>query len=277
MVRLWVAALLAFSCAPAEAQPGVPDDRPIVVQGAMPSEVEKLVARLDDVTLERVAGWRFWKGRVDGRPVVVSQTLKGVANAGAATMLAVERHRPLAIINQGTAGGHDPSLRLYDIVLGESSVSLSAFKSPHRPAGGGSNPLEWKVFSLMTSEGSAANDPNARKVARFAADPALLDTAKSVRHRYARAKVVPGVIGSSDMWHEELDLIARFRAEFGTSVEDMETAAAAQIAQLAGVPFLGVRVVSDNITNGARYEPRTAEGCQEYVYELVKALVAVRR
>jgi len=82
------------------------------------------------------------------------------------------------------------------------------------------------------------------------------------------------VIGSSDIWHEELDLIARFRAEFGTSVEDMETAAVAQVAGVMKIPFLGVRVVSDNITNGDPYDRKTGEACQEYVFEVVKAYVA---
>jgi adenosylhomocysteine nucleosidase len=273
-MRVLIAALFAISF-PVFAQPiQAAERRPIVVQGAMPVEVDALVARLDDVKQEQVGGWRFWTGRLDGYPVVVSRTMKGVANASAATALAAERYRPVAILNQGTSGGHDPSLRLYDIVLGVSSVSLSAFKSPHRLAGTGSNPLEWKVLDLMASEGSAGNDPNAIRVARFAADAALLAAARSVQAKYKRGRVVLGVIGSSDIWHEELDLIARFRAEFGTSAEDMETSAVAQIAGVLKIPFLGVRVISDNITNGDPYDRKTGEACQEYVYEVVKAYVA---
>lgn len=259
---------------PVSAQSAAADRRPVVVQGAMQLEIEKLTGRLADVKVERVGGWSFWSGTLDGYPVVVSKTLKGIANAAAATVLAVERHRPIAIINQGTAGGHDPSLRLYDIVLGTSSVSLSAFKSPHRSAGAGSNPVDWKVLDLMVSEGSAGNDPKEHKVARFQGDAALMAAARSAKQTYKRGRVVEGVIGSSDIWHEELDLIARFRAEFSTSAEDMETASAAQIAKLLNVPFLGVRVVSDNITNGDPYDPKTGEACQEYVYQVVKAYVA---
>ena len=264
----------AFLLALAIAGPGFAQPRPVVVQGAMPVETEKLVGRLADVKLERVAGWSFWSGTLDGYPVVVSRTMKGIANAASATAIAVERYRPIAIINQGTSGGHDPSLRLYDIVVGASSVSLTAFKSPHRPAGTGSNPLEWKVRDLMASEGSAGADPNQHNVARYQGDPGLLAAARRAQPAYKRGKVVEGVIGSSDIWHEELDLIARFRSEFGTSTEDMETASAAHVAGLFSVPFLGVRVISDNITNGDAYDRRTGEACLEYVYEVVKAHVA---
>lgn len=246
---------------------------PVVVQGAMPLETERLVERLDAVEVEQVGAWTFWRGSVDGYPVVVSKTLKGVAHAAAATALAVERHRPVAIINQGTAGGHDPDLRPHDIVLGTSSVSLGAFKSPHRPKGAGSNPLEWNPIDLTASEGSAGNDPRARRVARFPGDAALLAAARSVKQSYTKGRVVDGVIGSSDVWNDELDLVAKFRSEYGTSVEDMETASAAQIAGLSKVAFLGIRVVSDNITNGTAYDRTTGEACQDYVYEVVRAYV----
>jgi adenosylhomocysteine nucleosidase len=236
-------------------------------------ETERLVGRLADVEVEQVGGWTFWHGSVDGYPVIVSKTLKGVANAAAATAVTAQRHRPVAVINQGTAGGHDPGLHLYDIVLGASAVSLGAFKSPYRAAGAGSNPLDWKPLDLMASEGSAGNDPRTQAVARFRPDEALLAAARSVKQTYTRGRVVEGVIGSSDVWNDELDLIARYHSEYGTSVEEMETAPAAQVAGLFGIPFLGIRVVSDNVTNGEPYDPKTGEACEDYVYEVVKAYV----
>jgi adenosylhomocysteine nucleosidase len=126
----------------------------------------------------------------------------------------------------------------------------------------------------MVAEGSAGNDPNERRVARFHGDRGLLAAAQSARPAYTRGRVVEGVIGSSDIWNEEIDRIARFQTEFGTSVEDMETAAAAQIATLFNVPFLGVRVLSNNATNGGAHDGKTGEACQDYVYRVLQAYVA---
>jgi len=117
-------------------QSPVGSSRPVIVQGAMPSETDGLVGRLQDVRLEQIGGWKFWHGSVNGYPVIVSRTLKGIANAAASTAIAIERYHPAAIINQGTAGGVEPSLHLHDIVLGTRAVSIGAFKSPHRAAGG---------------------------------------------------------------------------------------------------------------------------------------------
>jgi adenosylhomocysteine nucleosidase len=270
VVALGLAASVALS---AQRQPP-PGGRPIVVQGAMTIEVQKLAARLDRATEERVGGWTFWRGTIDGYPVIVEKTQKGVANAAAATALAIEKYHPLAVINQGTAGGHDPALHVYDIVIGSSAISTGAFRTQHREAGKGSNPLEWRPIDVTAADGSAANDPRARRVARFEADRELIAAARRVTASYTRGRVVEGVLATSDMWNEEIDLIARFHAEYGTSAEEMETASAAQVAKEFDVPFLGIRVLSDNITNGGAYDPKTAEACEDYVYQVVKAYIS---
>ena len=240
----------------------------------MPIEVEKLAGRLDNVGVEQVGGWTFWRGTLDGYPVIVSETLKGMSNAAAATVIAVEHYHPVAIVNQGTAGGHDPALHLFDIVLGTSSVNIGAFRSRVRLAGEGSSPLDWVPLDLTASEGSAGNDPNARRPARFQADGPLLAAARYARKDYTRGRIVEGVIGSADMWNDEIDRIAWLHTRFGTTVEEMETASAAQIASVFNVPFLGIRVVSDNVTNGGAYDPRTGEACEDYVFQVVKAYIA---
>jgi adenosylhomocysteine nucleosidase len=248
--------------------------RPIVVQGAMDVEVRKLAATLNGVTQTQVADWTFWTGTIDGYPVVVSKTRRGTTNAAAATAIAVEHFHPAAIINQGTAGGHQPDLHVYDIVVGRESVNLGAFKTPFRVRDAGSSVADWGPIDLLRSDATSVGvDPNARVIRRFAGDRGLLVAALGVRDRYRKGQVVEGVIGSSDTWNSELDRIQRFHDEYGTSVEEMETAAAAQTAGSFQVPFLGLRVLSNNITNGDAYDARTAEACQDYVLEVVKQYI----
>ena len=251
--------------------------RPVVVQGAMDVEIRKLAGALQNATEENVGGWIFWRGTIDGYPVVISKTLKGMSNAAAATAIAAERYHPIAIINQGTAGGHLPELHVYDIVLGTQSVNLGSFKTGYRAKGDGSNHAEWAPLDLMRSEGSAGQDPAARTMRRYPGDEDLLAAARRVRGQYRKGRVVDGVIGSSEVWNSELDRIQRFHDEYGTSVEEMEAASAAQIAELFKIPFLGIRVLSNNITNGEAYDPKVGQACQEYVLEVVKAFVARRK
>ena len=247
--------------------------RPVIVQGAMDLEVEKFASRLDNVSVEKVGGWTFWCGTLDGYPVIVSKTLKGVSNSAAAAAIAVERYHPVAIVNQGTAGGHDAQLHVYDIVLGRYSVNLGAFKTAYRKHGQGSEFRGWKPLDLM-AEGSAGENRDEQVMRRFKGDEQLLAAAESVKHLYHKGRVVEGVIGSGEIWNSELDRIQWFHSQYGTSVEEMETVSVAQIADSFRIPFLGIRVLSNNITNGGKYDAKTGEACQEYVYEVVKAYIA---
>jgi adenosylhomocysteine nucleosidase len=270
---LLLATAIAFPSA-ARGQSAPPAVRPVVVQGAMQIEVETLAGRLEHVTIDKVGGWTFWRGTIDGYPVIVSKTLKGMSNAAAATVIAIERYHPIAIVNQGTAGGHDPALHNYDIVLGTTSVNLGAFKSPSRPAGAGSNTLDWSPIDLTAVDGSAASSATPRHLATFTGDAALLAAARSVEKAYSKGRIVEGAIGSSDVWNDEVDRILRLHAAYGTEAEEMETASAAQVAAQLGVPLLGIRVLSDNALNGGAYDPKTSEACEDYVYQVVKAYVA---
>ena len=273
-----LASLMLSACvardAAAPAPPPAPP--PVVVQGAMDVEVQRLVGSLENAKEEKVRGWTFWRGTVDGYPVIVSKTLKGMSNAAAATALAAQLYHPAAIINQGTSGGHQPDLHVYDIVLGAQAVNLGSFKTGYRPRGKGSALAEWVPLDLNRTEGSAGENPEAHRMRRFSGDEGLLAAARSVSPTYQKGRVVEGVIGSADVWNSEIDRIDRFREQYGTAVEEMETASAAQIAALFDVPFLGIRVLSNNITNDGKYDPRTGEACQEYVYEVAKAYIAQR-
>jgi adenosylhomocysteine nucleosidase len=244
---------------------------------AMPRVIAMLLAgALEHVSEEKIDGWTFWSGTLDGYPVVVSKTLKGMSNAAAATLLAAERYHPVAIINQGTAGGHEDDLHVYDIVLGTYAVNVGSFKTGYRAVGQGSQFADWKPLDLTRSEGSAGQDPTALSMRRFPGDEGLLAAARNARALYRKGRVVEGVIASSEIWNSEIDRIQHLHDEFGTTAEEMETASAAQIAGMFQIPFLGIRVLSNNITNGGTYDGRSGEACQEYVYEVVKGYIGER-
>ena len=151
------------------------------------------------------------------------------------------------------------------------TLNLGAFKTGYRAGGQGSSVADWQPLDLMRSDGSAGQDPNARTMRRFAGDAGLLAAARSVGGTYRKGHVVDGVIGSSEVWNSELDRIQRFHDQYGTTVEEMESASAAQVAGLFRIPFLAIRVVSNNITNGEGYNPSVGEACQAYVSDVVKA------
>ncbi|MGD6962469.1 5'-methylthioadenosine/S-adenosylhomocysteine nucleosidase [Fictibacillus phosphorivorans] len=251
--------------------------RPIIIQGPMPIEAENFAKRLKNVKEETSGNFVFYKGTLNNYPVIVVKTGKGMENTAAATAIAIEKYKPAAIINQGTSGGHDPSLNVFDIVLGKRTVNLGSLKTPHKEANEGIHPTSWIPMDLMASEGSAGEDPNAEKARFFEGDAKLLKAAHAVKDKYTKGKVVEGTIGSADVWNNEVDRINWFHENFGTSVEEMEGASAAQISKAYDVAFLGIRVLSNNKTNGGQYDPTTAAANQDYVYEVVKEYISMKK
>ena len=250
---------------------------PIMIQGPMPIEAEFFASLLTDVRIEKAGNATFYIGRLNDYPVVVAKTGKGLENTAAATAIGIERYRPIAIINQGTSGGHDPKLNVGDIVLGKRAVNASNFKTARLAQGQGSDPMQWVPMDIMASEGSAGEGDSAadaEKVRYYLGNKELLGIAQSVKQKYTRGKVVEGTIGSGNFWNNELDRIAWLNQHLGTSVEEMETSAAAQIALAYDVPFLGIRVLSNNITNGGHYDPTTSVDCQQFVKEVVEKFIA---
>lgn len=250
--------------------------RPIMIQGPMPIEAEKFAQKLENVKEERSGDFVFYIGTLDKYPVIVAKTGKGMENTAAATAVAIEKYNPIAIINQGTSGGHDADLNVFDIVLGKRTTNLGALKTGDLGENEGIDPTTWKPMDLMASEGSAGEDPNAEKARFYEGDKDLLTSANAVKETYTKGKIVEGTIGSADVWNNEVDRIKWFHTNYGTSVEEMEGAAAAQIAKAYDIPFLGIRVLSNNKVNGGQYNPDTATACQEYVYEVVKHYISTK-
>lgn len=242
--------------------------QPIIIQGALPVESESMAAKLDNVSIETIGGWKFWKGTYKSYPVIISKTRMGMSNSAAATAIAIQRYQPIAIINQGTSGGHDPALHVFDIVLGKYTTNIGAFRTPKQPVGGGSDSLTWnEAFDVLPDDES---DPEPIAIRKFEGDNDLLLAAYNAKVNYTKGQVVEGTIGSADVWNNELDRINFFHTRYGTSVEEMEAASVAQIAQQFNVPFLGIRILSNNITNNGAYDPATGEACQDYVLDVVE-------
>jgi adenosylhomocysteine nucleosidase len=250
--------------------------KPIIIQGPMPIEAENFAKKLKNVKEEKSGSFVFYKGTLNNYPVIVAKTGKGMENTAAATAVAIEKYKPIAIINQGTSGGHDANLNVFDIVLGQKTVNIGSLKTVSKEENEGIDPTAWKPMDLMASEGSAGEDPNAEKPRFYDGDKELLAVANSVKETYTKGKIVEGTIGSADVWNNEVDRIKWFHTKYGTSVEEMEGASAAQIAKAYDVAFLGIRVLSNNKVNGGKYNPNTAAACQEYVFEVVKKYISTK-
>jgi adenosylhomocysteine nucleosidase len=238
----------------------------IVVQGALDSELQPLLAALEDKERIQIAAWTFWRGRIGGKRVLVSRTEVGPINAVAATTLAVIHFKPKLIINQGTAGANDPELKVFDIVVGESTVDYGAYRSAHADAGQGIDMSRWAPIPHRLRI-----DGNERKTySRFPGDEEVMRIAADTP--YKRGRVIRGVIGSAFEFNKEIDRLVWVRKVFGASSEDMESAFSAGAAEGFKTRFLAIRIISDSEFHSPKLEEAAGEYCAAFVVDVIKRM-----
>ncbi|MCM3112861.1 5'-methylthioadenosine/S-adenosylhomocysteine nucleosidase [Lederbergia lenta] len=245
-------------------------EQPIAVQGAMDVEVSEFLKAMGDYKEEKHGNYSFYVGELEGIPIVVSRTEVGMVNAAASTTLLIEKYKPKAVINQGTAGGHDPNIHVFDTVIGTEVINIGSFRSERMEDGQGMKPEKWIHMS------TELRDKNGEKqdYASLPSDPKLVEVAKSVADQYKHGKVVEGVIGSGDWWNREIDRIQWFHENFGTSGEEMEAFAVAQVAHLLDVPYLSLRTISNSEVTDDNIEDLDKAGHYgaEFTIDVVKAI-----
>ncbi len=238
-------------------------ERPVLIQGAMEVETSHIASQLENVYEYRLGEWYFASGNYQGIPLALSRTEWGLANAAATTALAIEFFHPVAVINQGTAGAHDPTLKNFDIVIGQKTVNISAWKSHFRARGAG---VDEKALEKL---GVFAYDKEKSCFTQeiyHPSDEKLFLSAVSCKNFYKKGRVREGIIGTADSWNCQVDRVLFLHTFYGTALEEMEGDAVAQICKTYDVPFLPIRVVSNTVFAGdVDWDLAVGIALQEYV------------
>jgi adenosylhomocysteine nucleosidase len=203
----------------------------IGIIGAMEDEVTLLKNALRDVRSETVGAFEFFTGTLEKKPVVLLRCGIGKVNAAVGCALLIDRFHPDLVINTGSAGGIDPSLKFGDAVISSGllyhDVDVTAFG--YAPGQLPKMPAVFEVPEDLIRRGEAAVDSLKKE--------GLLP--ENFNH-------VRGVIGSADVFMHEPERIAEARRLFPSmAAVEMEGAAIAQACYLFSVPALIIRSLSD--------------------------------
>jgi adenosylhomocysteine nucleosidase len=192
--------------------------------GAMEPEVAILKAKLTQCETTEHAGFQFHQGRLNGTDVVIVQSGIGKVAAALATALLVDKYQPDYVVNTGSAGGFEQSLKVGDIVISSElryhDVDVTAFG--------------YEIGQLPANP------------AAYIPHPMLIDAAKSGIASLTDIKTLVGLITTGDTFMTKDDDIAKARANFPTmAAVEMEGAAIAQTCHQFNVPFVVIRSMSD--------------------------------
>lgn len=195
----------------------------IGIIGAMEEETRVLKNALTERKDWAKAGASFSAGKMGNHDIILVQSGIGKVNAAIATTLLIEKYGAEVVINTGSAGAVDPSLKIGDVAI---STELAHHDADARAFG-------YKMGQIP------------QMPARFEAEQRLVQLTDQAAQKVG-LKTLPGLIVTSDSFIADVGEIGRIKENFPDAlVSEMEGAAVGQVCYQFGVPFVIVRAVSD--------------------------------
>ena len=192
--------------------------------GAMEPEVAILKAKLTHCETSNHAGYTFYQGQINNNDVVIVQSGIGKVAAALATAILIDKFNPDYIVNTGSAGGFDTSLKVGDIVV-SSEVRYH----------------DVDVTAFGYEMGQLPANP-----AAYVSDKTLVTSAQKGIELLDGIQTMVGLITTGDTFMTKDDDIAKARANFPTmAAVEMEGAAIAQTCHQFKKPFVIIRSLSD--------------------------------
>ncbi len=191
----------------------------IICAGDM--EILPVLSILKNKTVTEKAMLQIHEGTVSGVPVAAVCSRVCKVNASIATQVLIDTCKVDCILNVGTAGGMDPRLNIFDVV-----ISTEALYHDVEP-------------EILTKSHPHLAAPV------FPADEALLSCARIAAEKLGLAnrvffgRMVTGEAFITDEGREEIN------THFAPLTVDMETAAIAHVCYVNKVPFLAIRCITD--------------------------------
>ena len=197
--------------------------------GAMESEVQNLITRMEGVTYREKAGRRFAIGTLSGKEVIVVQSGIGKVAAAITAQMLIDEFGVDGLLNTGMAGGLDPRLAVKDLVIATAALQH-----------------DFDITAFGHAKGFLYGEDDT-KPTLFAADEELCAKARIAAEQVlpAGSKAIDGIVASGDIFVDDSALKAELRDGFGAAAAEMEGAAIAQTAVSNGVPFVILRTISD--------------------------------
>ena len=199
--------------------------------GAMDDEVGLLRGSMEAVEMSTAGAFTFYAGKLEGKPCVLLRCGVGKVNAAVGCALLISAFKPDFVINTGSAGGIDASLRFGDAVISTGLVYHDV-----------------DVTAFNYAPGQLPGQPQI-----FPVDESLIIRAEQAVDELKREQKLPedfnyrrGLIGSSDTFMHKSEHIAQARRLFPhLAAVEMEGAAIAHCCHLFSVPVLVIRALSD--------------------------------
>lgn len=195
------------------------------ILGALDEEIDGIRAAMESVAEKKAGAFPVWCGKLHGKDILLCRCGVGKTNAAAAVSATLTAFAGAArVINTGVAGGIGGGVRRGDVVVGTRTVQHDFDQTPDGLRKGQVQGFDSEYF-----------DADARLVT---------DMEQALRQENIAYR--KGIIASGDQFIADGKKAAQIADTFGAIACEMESASAAQVCALYGVPFLALRAISDD-------------------------------
>lgn len=191
----------------------------IGILGAMPEEINLIVAGLSHVEKEVVAGVTYYKGKKDDKHIIACCGGMGKANAASVTQLLITHFKVEAIVFSGIAGNMSDKIGIGDIVISETLCYHDA---------------EDRMLA-QSAPGTAL----------YTASNHLIEAARFGCETVG-AKYIVGKIATGDQFVGDPVCKKNIQEKCHPDCVEMEGASVAQVSMRNEIPFVVLRAMSDN-------------------------------
>ena len=204
----------------------------IGIIGAMRAEVDALIEKLENRSVEEISGIPFYKGVLSGREAVIAPCGVGKVFAALCAQTMILKYAPEYILHTGVAGSLAPGLPVGGIALGSAMVQHDMDTSPLGDPKGLISGID--LVELPT-------DKDLRAAVSAAAE----------KLGYPHKE---GLIASGDQFIATTAEKAASAKQFGAIACEMEGAAIAQVCYVNKTPLCVIRAISDSLDGDGAME-----------------------
>ena len=202
----------------------------IAIMGAMPEEVEPIVAKLDNMQKTTYGANTYYEGSYNGQDVVVAYSKIGKVFATLTATMLIEKFGCDTLLFSGVAGAISDELNIGDLIIADGlcqhDLDITAFGHPYG--------------YVPEGEVCIPSDVNLRNVAKEVAASKGL-TLKE------------GVIATGDQFVHNAERKNWIGSEFKADALEMEGASVAVVCSSLNVPFFILRAISDSADMDASF------------------------
>lgn len=198
---------------------------------AMEEELSSFLKNKKIIETREIYELKFYKLNVNLKEIIVVESGVGKVNSARTTQILIDCFKPNLILNIGVAGGLCDSINVLDIVIGEKLVQhdfdITIFNHP-------------KGYIPKIGEYVETNNNYVDKIYNLGKE--------------LNINIHKGIIASGDKFITDINERKQINNDYNAICIEMEGASIAQVCKLCNIPFIVIRIISDNIEKNSHLD-----------------------